>query len=132
MTEQPDQQEQPQQPQEEPQQPHEEPQQVQEQFQEQVTETPVVSEETPQLPLENEFQQPYENYQEPIETQTEDYVPPKEPENYHHEYHDNPAEPDEGVMDETMLHYVEFIRPFVSFGILQFGKFSRDIFWREI
>ena len=86
-------------------------------------------EENPHLPLENEFQQPYENYQEPIETQTEDYVDPQELELHQHEHdnHENKetqTEPTEdGVMDETLLHYVEFVKPFVSFYILQFDKF---------
>ena len=76
------------------------------------------------FPSENEFQ--YQDQplapQEPIETQTEETVTPEEPEHVpfhlreeveHQEIQTEPLEND-GVLDETIVHYIEFFGPFVS------------------
>ena len=83
------------------------------------TEIPI-QEENPQLPIENEFQ--YQDQpltpQEPIETQTEEVEITKDPE--HIPFHlredqetQTEALENNGVMDETIVHYIEFFGPFI-------------------
>ena len=79
-----------------------------------------IQEENPQLPIENEFQ--YQDQpltpQEPIETQTEEVEITKDPE--HIPFHlredqetQTEALENNGVMDETIVHYIEFFGPFI-------------------